>query len=108
MGVITAFMRLPIHLNAQFRSIAVEIQRVRTRRVLLAPMQIPLLLSQLLPEQHLRQAHRASKFTRAPVGFSLTFKHLLRFPPRLRRGPSTMLRLVPLPQQAGGGFWSVR
>ena len=103
-----ALMRLAIYLHAQLCSITVEIQRVRTRGMLLAPVKPRLLLSQLLPKQHLRHAHRASKFARSAIGSAGAFEHLFRFLPRLWRGPSTMLRMVPLPQQAGGGFWSVQ
>jgi hypothetical protein len=59
-----------------------------------------------LPEQHLRQTHRAPKFACAAVGFAGAFEHVIRSVPRLWRGPSTMLCMVPLPQQAGGGFWN--
>jgi hypothetical protein len=107
-GAITAFMRLSIHLHAQLRSIAVEVQRVHARRMLLAPVEARLLPPQLLLEQHLGEAHRAPQFSRAAVGLSSAFEHVTRSIPRLRRDPSTMLRMVPLPQQAGGGFWSLR
>lgn len=105
-GAVSPLVRFAVDLHAQLRGVAVEIEVVRSRGMLFAPVQTDLALSQLLPEQHLRQTHRSPKFARAAVGFAGAFEHVTRSVPRLWRGPSTMLGMVPLPQQAGGGFWN--
>ena len=96
-------VRLPIHLDAKLGGVAIEVERVGPRRMLLAPMEARLPPPKLLPQQNFRKAHLAPESFGLALGFSCSYEHETRSRPRFAR-PSTMLRMVPLPQQAGGGI----
>jgi hypothetical protein len=75
--------------------------------VLLAPVMARFVSTELLPKQHLRQGHDTPESPGTPITLTRALEHVSFSAPRLRRGPSIM-RMVPLPQQAGGGVRSFR
>jgi len=100
---LASVMRFAVHLDAQLRGVAIEVEIIGAGGMLLAPFVTPYSSSELLPKQHFRQAHLAAEGVRATIGLAGAFEHVLISLSRFAR-PSTMLRMVPLPQQAGGGF----
>ena len=92
-------MRLAIDFDRQPRVAAVKIQRVGARRVLAAELQTTRSSAQRLSQQHFRQSHRlpqSARLTDRPR-FCL-WRDILE-----RNGhPSTMLRMVPLPETSSG------
>jgi hypothetical protein len=93
-------MRLSIDLDAQLRPVTIEIERVFSGGVLLAPLEASLRSPKLLPQQHFGQRHLPPQCARAPKRFPRTPDHPLA--PRRRANPSTMLRMVPLPETSSG------
>ena len=101
-GPVSTIVGLSVRFHAQLRSIAVKIENIWSRRMLFAPLVPGLTSSKLLPQQNFRQAHFASKRSRAAIRFARAFDHMAGSVSRFAR-PSTMLRMVPLPREAGGG-----
>jgi hypothetical protein len=93
-------VRLAIHFDAKLRPIAVEIERIRSRGMLLAPFKPGLRAAKLLPQQHFGQRHLPPQFARSVIGFAGTPDHLPA--PKRRINRSTMLRMVPLPETSSG------
>jgi len=93
------FMRATVNLDGKSRVAAVEVDNVGAARMLASKFHALWARAQHTPQQHLRQAHRTSKSSRLRdgTGFSLwsrIAKH--------KDYPSTMLRMVPLPETSSG------
>jgi hypothetical protein len=84
---ITPRMRLAIDLNNQRSFAAVEIDNVRTNRVLAAKLQPRLSAAKLLPQHHFWEAHILAELA-CDIDFG---------PKHVPHSPSTTLRVVPLP-----------
>jgi hypothetical protein len=91
---VPAPMKLPIDFDGQAAIAAEKIQNIRACRMLPAELDALRPLPQLLPQQDFRQGHLASPFARQPYGLSRSAQH--------RISPSTMLRMVPLPETSSG------
>ena len=105
--LVSTIMRFSVDLDAQLCSIAVKIESIWSRRMLFAPLVPGLTSSKLPPQQDFGQAHLASEGSRAAISFACAFDHLAGSCSRFAR-PSTMLRMVPLPREAGGGLGRMR
>ena len=97
----TAFMRLPVHLDAQLRTVAVEIERIRSGRMLFAPVESPSTATKLLPQKHLGKGKRTPQRSGPAIRFARAFQHAARSRSSCAT-PSTMLRMVPLPETSSG------
>ncbi len=86
---VATIVRLPIDFHDEAALLAIEVDDVRTDRMLSAKFEAGYRPAYALPYQHFGQAHFASKFARG-VHFRATFG---------RHAPSTTLRAVPLPLQ---------
>ena len=94
LGLVAPTMRLAIDLDAQPGFGAVEIEHERTRGMLAAKFKSGWSGAELLPKNHLGQRHDAPELARASHRHSRLVQH--------RACPSTMLRMVPLPQRSLG------
>jgi hypothetical protein len=97
-------MGFAVDLNREASIAAEEVENIRPRRMLAAEFQAVRFLAEHLPKDHFGQSHLTPKVTRV----------FCRGLPRFRRDvfqhgycPSTMLRLVPLPETSSGRNWSV-
>ena len=98
---ISMAMALPVHFDAQLRRVTIEVQRIRTRRMLLSPFMPHSVLSKLFPKQDFRKAELPTVLARLAVGLSISLQHFAGPVSRCAR-PSTMLRMVPLPETSSG------
>jgi hypothetical protein len=101
--LIAAIVRLAVYLHAQLGLVAVEVEIIRSCRMLFAPVVAGLKATQLLPEQHLWQGHFAPQLLRAAVSFAGAFEHVIRSPFALR-APLRQATPATSPRQARGGI----
>ncbi|BCA58712.1 hypothetical protein HMP06_1481 [Sphingomonas sp. HMP6] len=94
-------MRLAVDLDAKLGRVAIEVERIVARRVLLSPIMTSAAAAQLLPEQHLGQRQFMAQLARSVPSFAGSPDHRACSPKR-RANPSTMLRMVPLPETSSG------
>jgi len=92
--LIASTMRLAINFYAEARGWAVEIQRIGTGRMLASKFETGRSLTQRRPQQHFRKRHLPAQNARA--------SYCLGWFPEHGAGPSTMLRMVPLPKTSLG------
>jgi len=96
-----SLMRLAVNLDAQLGCITVEVERVNPRRMLVSPVMAEATPSQAVPQDDLRECHFPALCLGLSPRLTRSLKHGPRPFPRFAR-PSTMLRMVPLPQQSWG------
>jgi hypothetical protein len=92
-------MRLAIHLDREPCIAAVEIETERTGRMLVTKLEPGRPLAQFSPQQRLGQAHRTTPRSRSLHGVPAPFRRMIL---EHRTCPSTMLRMVPLPETSSG------
>ncbi len=98
-GANSAAMPLTIDLDRQSRIAAKEIENVGAARMLPPKLQTARSRSQYLPQQHLRQRHLSAQLPRALYRSERSRWRLIS---QHRLSPSTMLRMVPLPETSSG------
>ena len=98
---VAAIVRFAINLDAKPRGMAIEIERIDACGMLPSPFVSHAAFAQLLSQQDLRQGHLAPRRARAAKRFGCAPDHAARSPKR-RANPSTMLRMVPLPETSSG------
>jgi hypothetical protein len=82
---------------------AVEVENINSGGMLPPKLEPAWPLSKRLPEQHFRQGHLAAKLARISNRSVLSlWRNVLEHV----AGPSTMLRMVPLPETSSGRNWS--
>lgn len=86
LGSMAAIMRFAVDLDRKFGSGAVKVEDIGKNWMLPTEFQTVGFQSQALPKQHFGQAHCLPQSSRLPD----------------RRGPSTTLRVVPLPMHSMG------
>jgi hypothetical protein len=92
---IATIMGFAVYLDRQPGVAAKEIEDVGACGMLAAELDAGRALSQFAPEKALWQAHRLAQYARALDCASRPTQH--------HRNPSTMLRMVPLPETSSGG-----
>jgi len=92
-------MRFAIDLDREPRVAAVEVETECARRMLVPEFEPRRPLPQQPPQQHFGQAHGPSPTPRALHGAPATLRRMIL---EHRESPSTMLRMVPLPETSSG------
>jgi len=98
---VTAIMRFTVHFDAQLRLVTIKVERESSGGMLLSPMMARLFSAQFFPQQYFGQRHFPAQFARLADRFAGSLEHCLRLLSRFTR-PSTMLRMVPLPEASSG------
>jgi hypothetical protein len=98
-GAVAASMGFAVDFDSQPRVAAEKVENERPGRMLAAKFEAGWALSERLPNLHLWHAHFSAKASRAANGdraglWCDVFEHA--------SGPSTMLRMVPLPEKSSG------
>jgi hypothetical protein len=91
---VAAIMHLTIHLNRKPRRSTVEIEHERPRRMLPPELHTRRSGPQHSPQRNFRHRHGSTQSPRVAHCLPRLVEH--------RAGPSTMLRMVPLPETSSG------
>jgi len=100
-GAIAISMDLPIDLDRQPAIAAKEIEHIGPARVLPSELEASGPFPERLPQQDFRQAHLTAQSPCLACRPRTSFR---RYISQHSHSPSTMLRRVPFPEQARGGF----
>jgi hypothetical protein len=99
LGSTATVMRFSVELDGEPRIAAEEVEIVRPGRMLASELQTCGSGSKHLPEEHFREAHFAAQAACLPNrSSSASWRDVLEH----GVGPSTMLRMVPLPETSSG------
>jgi hypothetical protein len=96
LGPIGPIVRLAVDLDRQRSLSTEEVDHERAKRMLPAKLQSIWTLAKNAPQQNFWQAHLTPKFARSIDRTGRPLRH--------RSSPSTMLFMVPLPEQTRGEF----
>ena len=102
---ISAIMRLSVDLDREPGVCAEEVEDIRPARMLTPELEAARPNRKMSPEQQFRKAHRASQASRARDPAGSWSRCAV---PEHRAAPSTMLRMVLLPETSSGRIWSCR
>ena len=96
--LVSAIVRLSVDLDRERGIETIEVEYIGAGGMLSAELDTCGTLAQFAPKKHFRQCHGLAKRARVSDGFSWSHQHCA--------SPSTMLRMVPLPETSSGRIFS--